>query len=163
MTKTVLVFVLLITWSTSGSAQTWSSEQRDLIAQVKRCNDGWSESIKQKKFDLFRMACPETASAVYWYTNPEKPVKYEGATGFWRGSADANRSATWTDLQPIEIQIDGDLGLIYYSVVWTVETKAGETRQAPSRRLTVFRRVDKRWLMAGGSIASVTCARSVRS
>lgn len=154
MTKTACVFVLLMAWSTSGTAQSWSSEQQELIAQVKRCNDGWSESIKQKKFDLFQTACPETASAVYWYTNAERPVKYEGGTGFWRGSADANRSATWADLQPTDIQINGDLGLIYYSIVWTVETKTGETRPAPSRRLTVFRRVGKQWLMAGGSIAA---------
>jgi ketosteroid isomerase-like protein len=154
MTKTACVFVLLMTWSTVGLAQSWSNEQQELIAQVKRCNDGWSESIKHKKFDLFQTACPETAGAVYWYTNAERPVKYEGATGFWRGSADANRGATWTDLQPTEIQIDGDLGLIYYSVVWTVEPKAGEARQTPTRRLTVFRRVGQRWLMAGGSIAS---------
>ncbi|HZM61614.1 MAG TPA: nuclear transport factor 2 family protein [Vicinamibacterales bacterium] len=162
MTKTAGVVVLLMAWSTSGSAQSWSSEQQELIAQVMRCNDGWSESIKHKKFDLFQTMCPETANAVYWYTNAERPVKYEGATGFWRGSADANRSATWADLQPTEIQIDGDLGLIYYSVVWTVETQAGETRRAPTRRLTVFRRVGKRWLMAGGSIASATAPATPR-
>lgn len=162
MTKTACVFVLLMAWSTSGSAQSWSREQQEIIAAVERCNDGWSESIKHKKFDLFRMACPETASAVYWYTNAERPVKYEGSSGFWRGSADANRSATWADLQPAEIQIDGDLGLIYYSVVWTVETTAGETRQAQSRRLSVFRRVGQRWLMAGGSIASATAPPGLR-
>jgi hypothetical protein len=49
MTKTACVFVLLMAWSSSGSAQRWSSEQQELVAQVKRCNDGWSESIKQKK------------------------------------------------------------------------------------------------------------------
>ena len=73
MTKTACVFVLLMAWSTSGSAQSWSSEQQELIAAVKRCNDGWSESIKQKKFDLFQTACPETASAVYWYTTQKGP------------------------------------------------------------------------------------------
>ena len=73
MTKTACVFVLLMAWSTSGSAQRWSSEQQELIAAVKRCNDGWSESIKQQKFDLFQTACPETASAVYWYTTQKGP------------------------------------------------------------------------------------------
>jgi len=154
MTRTACVCALLMAWSTSGSAQSWSREQLELIAAVERCNDGWSESIKHKKFELFQTACPETASAMYWYTNAQKPVKYEQATGAWRGSADANRSATWADLQPIVIQIDGDLGLIYYSVVWTVEPNAGDRRQSPTRRLTVFRRVGQRWLMAGGSIAS---------
>jgi hypothetical protein len=33
MTKTACVFVLLMAWSTSGSAQSWSSEQQELIAQ----------------------------------------------------------------------------------------------------------------------------------
>ena len=162
MTKTAWVFVVLMTWSTASSAQSWSSEQQELIAQVKHCNDGWSASIKHKTFEKFRAACPETSGAVYWYTNSERPVKYEGSSGFWRGSADANRTATWAELQPIEIQIDGDLGLIYYSVVWTVETNAGERRQAPTRRLTVFRRVGTRWLMAGGSIGSATAPPAAR-
>ena len=73
MTKTAGVVVLLMAWSTSGSAQSWSSEQQELIAQVMRCNDGWSESIKHKKFDLFQTMCPETASAVYWYTMQKGP------------------------------------------------------------------------------------------
>ena len=50
MTKTACVFVLLMAWSTSGSAQRWSSEQQELIAAVKRCN--------------IQTACPETAGAM---------------------------------------------------------------------------------------------------
>lgn len=156
MMKTACVFVLLITWPASGSAQSWSNEQQELIAQVKRCNDGWSDSIKHKKYELFERACPETEGAVFWYTNAEKPVVYEGATGLWSGSVAANRSATWSDLQATVIQIDGDLGLIYYSVVWTVEPNTGEARAVPTRRLTVFRRRNGSWLMAGGSVAPAT-------
>ena len=155
MSKTAFVFVLLVTWSISGSAQNWSNEQQELIEQVKRCNNGWSESIKQQNYELFEKVCPETAGAVYWYTSAEEPVRYDGATGLWRRSADANRRATWADLQPTVIQIDGDLGLVYYSVAWTVEPKAGEARRNPSRRLTVFRRRNGQWLMAGGSISAV--------
>jgi hypothetical protein len=159
MSNTAFVFVVFVTLSIAGSAQrSWSAEQQELIEQVKRCNDGWSDSIEQQRYELFAKACPETASAVYWYTNAEEPVRYDGAAGLWRRSADANRRATWADLQPTVIQIDGDLGLIYYSVVWTVEPKAGEARRNPSRRFTVFRRRNGQWLMAGGSIASVTAA-----
>ena len=107
-------------------------------------------------YELFERACPETEGAVFWYTNAEKPVVYEGATGFWSGSSAANRSATWSDLQATVIQIDGDLGLIYYSVVWTVEPNTGEARSVPTRRLTVFRRRNGLWLMAGGSVAPAT-------
>jgi Domain of unknown function (DUF4440) len=72
----------------------------------------------------------------------------------WSRSSAANRAVSWQDLKPISVQIDGDVALIYYSVTWTVVPMSGESRRNPSHRLTVFRRVNGQWLMAGGTIAA---------
>jgi hypothetical protein len=52
------------------------------------------------------------------------------------------------------MQVDGDLALIYYAVTWTVEPVNGAIRQRPSHRLNVFKRVNGRWLMAGGTVTA---------
>jgi hypothetical protein len=149
------LFVLwLFAWSTV-SADSWSPDQQAVIDQVSRCNDGWVESIAKKTFALFTSACPETPDAIYWYTGSPAPVSYGGADGMWSRSATATRAVSWRDLKPAAVQIDGDVALIYYTVTWTPEPVAGPVRSAPSRRLTVFRRVKGQWLMAGGTITAV--------
>ena len=154
MKRTVLLAVL-VAWPTLAQAQNWSAHQKEIIEQVRRCNDGWVASIKQKEFKTFDDVCPETSDAVFWYTSSDAPAAYGGPKGVWAGSSSQNRSVTWDDMQPVTVQIDGDLAFIYYVVTWTVEPNTGVTRRSRSRRLTVFERRDGRWLMAGGTIAAV--------
>jgi hypothetical protein len=153
--KRTLVITALLAWlPASPSAQNWTPAQQDLIDQVKRCNDAWSESIARKSYALYEKSCPETAEAVFWYGG-EAPARYGGAAGVWSQSSAANRAVTWTDLRPVAVQIDGETALVYYTVIWTVQPSEGEPRGNRSRRLTVFHRRDGRWLMAGGTIAPV--------
>jgi hypothetical protein len=77
-----------------------------------------------------------------------------GPDGVWIRSSGANRAVSWQDLKPITVQIDGDVALAYYAVTWTVVPMSGESRPNPSHRLTVFRRSNGKWLMAGGTIAA---------
>ena len=49
------------------SAQSWSPDQQAAIDQVRRCNDGWVESVAHKKFELHTSVCPETRDARFWY------------------------------------------------------------------------------------------------
>lgn len=150
----MLLLVALVLAIRMVSAQTRSAGERELIDQLARCNDGWSESIARKDYALFATVCPETSEAVFWYGG-DAPVRYGGPNGLWSTSSASNRSVSWRDLQPVAVQIDGDTALVYYSVVWTVQPNDGQPQQRPSRRLTVFRRHDGRWLMAGGTVAAV--------
>lgn len=137
------------------SSQTWSPPEQAIIDLVARCNDGWSESIQRKDFNLFTRACPETSDAVYWYTDGEAPQVFAGPDGVWSRASVRQKRASWEGLRAVKVQIHGDVALIYYSVVWVVDLISGEIRRNPSRRLTVFRRQNGRWLMAGGSIGAI--------
>ena len=152
--KRLLIVGFLAACPASASAQSWSPGQQAVIDQVRRCNDGWVQSIAHKKFELFTSVCPETPDARYWYPGSEAPSPYGGPDGVWGRSSAANRAVSWQDLEPIAVQIDGDVALVYYAVTWTVEPASGEPRRNPSHRLTVFRRVNGQWLMAGGTIAA---------
>ena len=150
-----IIFIVVAWLGTSPvSAQSWSPEQQAVIDQITRCNDGWVESIARKTFELYAMACPETREARFWYPNGAAPLPYGGPDGVWSRSAAANRAVSWQDLKPVTVQVDGDVAFIYYTVTWTTVPVSGDGRPAPSRRLTVFRRVNGRWHMAGGTITA---------
>lgn len=150
------IIILVGVWLVASpvSAQNWSPGQQAVIDQIKRCNDGWVESIAKKAFELYATSCPETKDARFWYPGSAAPAPYGGPEGVWSRSSAANRAVSWQDLKPITVQIDGDVALIYYAVTWRVFPNSGEPRPAPSHRLTVFRRVNGLWLMAGGTIAA---------
>ena len=143
-------------WPTLAQAQNWSAHQKEIIEQVRRCNDGWVASIRQKDFNTFDAVCPATSDAVFWYTGSDAPAPYGGPKGVWIGSSSGNRSVTWEELQPLTVQIDGDLAFIYYAVTWTREPNSGGMLRSRSRRMTVFQRRNGQWLMAGGTIATVS-------
>jgi ketosteroid isomerase-like protein len=145
----VIVAVLL------QAAQSWSPAQQEIIEQIKRCNDAWVASIEQKRFEVYDAVCPATEQAVFWYTARDAPVAYKGSTGLWAGSSSQNRTVSWRDLEPVSVQVDGDVAYIYYAVTWTVEPQSGPKGDNRSRRLTVFHKRNGRWHMSGGSIAAV--------
>ena len=136
-------------------AQSWSPAQQEVIEQVRRCNDAWVASHVDRRFEVYDAVCPATEHAVFWYTGSEAPVTYKGPDGVWARSAAANRGYAWQDLQPVAVQVDGDVAYIYYSVTWLPEPKTGPAVPRRSRRLTVFQRRNGGWLMSGGSIAAL--------
>jgi hypothetical protein len=152
--KRVIIIVIGVLFASPVSAQLWSPGEQSVIDQITRCNDAWMESIARKTFEVYAKSCPETREARFWYPSSAAPSPYGGPDGVWSRSSAANRAVSWQDLKPITVQIDGDVALAYYAVTWTVVPHSGESRQAPSHRLTVFRRVNGHWLMAGGTIAA---------
>jgi hypothetical protein len=150
--KRIIIIMLLA--ASPASAQGWSPGQQEAIDQVTRCNDGWVQSIAHKKFELFTSVCPETRDARFWYPGGAAPDPYGGQNGVWARSSAANRAVSWQDLKPVAVHIDGDVALVYFAVTWTLVPNSGEPRRAPSHRLTVFRRINGQWLMAGGTIAA---------
>jgi hypothetical protein len=152
--KRIIIVVVGLLRASPVSAQTWTHEQQAVIDQIKRCNDGWVESIARKTFELYATPCPEAPEARFWYPGSAAPMPYGGPDGVWSRSSAANRAVSWQDLKPITVQIDGDVALAYYAVTWTVFPTSGESRRNSSHRMTVFRRVNGQWLMAGGTIAA---------
>ena len=143
-----LMFGVLV-WSVQG----WSAAQQEIIDQVRRCNEAWVMSITEKRFEVFDAACPATEGAVFWYTTNAAPETYKGPNGLWAKSSSGNRSVSWSDLQPVAVQVNGDVAFIYYSVTWTLLPNSGQSVSHPSRRFNVFQRRNGRWLMSGGSVA----------
>ena len=152
MKRIILLAVLAAT--THVSAQSWSPDEQAIIDRVKRCNDGWVESIRDKRFEKFTSVCPETRDAVFWYPGSAAPARYAGSDGVWSRFSSSLRAVTWADMRPVTVQVDGDLALIYYAVTWIPVPATGEPVRRPSHRLNVFRRVNGRWLMAGGTVAA---------
>ena len=138
-------------------AQKWSAAQQEIIDQIRRCNDAWVAAHVEKRFEVYDAVCPATDQAVFWYTGGDNtPVTYNGANGTLARSILTSRGVSWQDMDPVSVQVDGDVAYIYYSVTWIPVPETGPASPRHSRRLTVFQRRGGRWLMSGGSIAPVT-------
>jgi hypothetical protein len=135
--------------------QSWSPAQQEIIDHTRRCNDAWVASHAEKRFEVFESVCPAADQAVFWYTDGDTPVTYKGQDGMWAGSVKNNRSITWQDLRPVVVNVDANVAFIYYAVTWTPQPVTGSAAPRRSRRLTVFQRQNGRWVMSGGTIASV--------
>jgi hypothetical protein len=53
----------------SVSAEGWSPSQQAVIDQVRRCNDGWIESIRHKAFERLTTVRPLHTRVRRHYTN----------------------------------------------------------------------------------------------
>jgi ketosteroid isomerase-like protein len=150
-----VVLALVASGLAAPPAQRWSPAQQEIIEQIRRCNDAWVASYVARRFEVYDAVCPATDQALFWYTGSEAPVRYKGPDGLWARATSEQTSIRWEALQPVAVQVDGDIAYIYYSVTWIPQPKKGAAVPRPSRRLTIFQRRDGRWLMSGGSIAVV--------
>lgn len=157
MTHTSLTVALLSALGASAAiaADELSAEQREIWNIVTACHDGWSQSMEHKDYELFSKSCPEEPGTVWWYTGGPAPLPYGGADGLWQRGAPQVKSASWSELEPVEVQIFGDVGLVYFSVVWTIEGVDGVVASNTTRRLSVLRRSEDGWRLVGGSVAGV--------
>jgi len=134
----------------TASSQSGTPEQEAVIDQIRRCNDAWTASVAEKRYEVFSAACPHEEGALWWYPDVEpRPFR-----AVWDNSVRLAR-ITWRDLEPVAVTIDGDLALVYYVVTWSPTAITGESAQVTTRRLTVVRRRDGAWVQMGGSIAPV--------
>jgi len=146
---------LLLMCPAPGGAQGWSAEQQAIIDVVVSCFDSWTESIRQKDYEVFAGACPQTTDTVYWYTNRPAPSLWGGDDGVWAETMATGNLPTWSNLVPKTVQVQGDMALIYLEVIWTQNTPDGRALPSSSRRMFAMRRVDGRWRVAGGTSAAI--------
>lgn len=154
VTTCAMVCVLLQAGLAMGQDRT--AGERALIDRIATCHDAWVASIAQKDFTVFATACPLEPDGLYWYVGAAaEPTKYSATEGPWAGSVANEGRMAWRSLEPVAVQIHADVALVHYTVIWTHEALDGQATDYPSRRLTVFRRVDGDWVQIGGSIAPV--------
>jgi hypothetical protein len=144
------LLVLLALPTAASDARTFTTEQQAVIDQVRRCNDAWTASVAERRYEIFSAACPHEEGALWWYPDVE-PGPFRAV---WENSVRL-AGITWRDLEPVAVTIDGDLALVYYVVTWSPTAITGETAAFTTRRLTVMRLREGAWVQMGGSIAPI--------
>ncbi|MCP4293318.1 MAG: nuclear transport factor 2 family protein [bacterium] len=66
-----------------------------------------------------------------------------------------NFRGTGYEIHDSEIQIEGDLGLVFYVASYFMETEDGKTGIVPLRSIDIFRRRDGKWNQAGSHISVI--------
>lgn len=119
------------------------------------CADAWVESQTQGDQDVYFSLCPGVGESGFWYLARPAPVVYEGPGGYWARSKASGAKARWTDMDPVRIDMIGDVAVYYFTATWEIESPDGATREFVSNRIRVFKREGGRWLRAGGAAVNV--------
>lgn len=155
--RRVLPFVMILIIPFSASAQNWTPEQQEVIAQIKACWDAWRKANEQKDYTIWEKACPCIDDAPYWVTIDGAPMSSDflprGAKGLF--SWDTKRF-DWLDLRPLAIRIDGDVALVQFYALWLVEDDKGDVNRIEQKRFEVFRKKNGKWTFIGGMVAPVS-------
>ena len=151
----VLCALLLVLLAGSATAQEWSAEQKEVIAHIKGCWDGWYKGLQEKNFDLWLNACPCEKNTYWWIAEEGTPRQMMNAESriFAEGLYWQMKRENWLDLRPLSVKIDGDVALIHFYAIWITENYKGEISQFEQKRFEVFRKKNGRWTFLGGMAA----------
>lgn len=151
----VLCFLSLVLLAGSTMAQEWSTEQKEVIEQIKACWNANVRAYQEKNSDRFFAVCPCEKDAYWWVASEGAPRQFMHLTA--RLTAEdllwSIKRQNWLDLRPLSIKIDDDVALIYYYSTWIVENYRGEISQFEQKHFEVYRKKNKRWTVLGGMAA----------
>jgi hypothetical protein len=155
MKKAAVVFGLSLLFAVSAFAQEWSAEQKEIIAHIKACWDGWYKGLQEKNFDLWLDVCPCEKNTYWWIAEEGAPrqIMNSESKKFKEGLHWQMKRQNWLDLRPLSIKIDGDVALVHFYAIWIHENYRGEISQIEQKRFEVFRKKAGRWTFLGGMTA----------
>lgn len=153
MKKTVFpILAGLVAFPALLTAQEWTGEERALLDHVKLCWDAWADAVNAKDLDIWMDTCQPDADFTGWWTS-------DG--GLWDLEADRRGFSDWVtgvehfyweNLQPLEIKVHGDLGMIWFYVTYREPGSDGPLTRFENKRFEVFRRVDGVWHWLGAMV-----------
>jgi hypothetical protein len=155
-TRIVVAIALIAASSTLFAAPQgrWSAEQQDLIDHLVAC---WNSSYEARAKDDPQIWFDKIAfadGAAWWFTQDGAPrVDLVGRTQRdWE--AGRARSGNLVEIQPLVVNIYGDVGIIHFYAQARVKTPTG-TEVVEQKRTEVFKKMDGKWRFIGGQVTNV--------
>lgn len=136
-------------------AQNWTPEEKELVAQIHACWDGWVEARMAGDVSAFENACP-LGNYAYWGASSGAPGNIESLRRNWAEESARVKQIYWEDLRPLSIKISGDTGVIHYYGYWFVQDHQGEEDTYESKRMETWQKQDGRWTLIGGIAVPVS-------
>ena len=152
MKKLIIVIFLII--PLSAQAQEWTPEQREVIAAIKECWEGWNKAEQEKNPDNYFGECGMDDSLFWWAerTAPHSVSEYRDVMAKGLTSWTLKRWDVLT-YSPLFVQIEGDFAFIYFAPIIQEEDTEGKVTVISQKRLEVYRKIDGRWRFFTGMSA----------
>jgi hypothetical protein len=137
-----------------GSAQRWTPDEQGLLDHVEACWDAWVETVYQQDLGPWFQKCQpaeditswDTSDGVLWdldFQARNFPEWVTGVKRYW-----------WQAIQPLEIRIYDDVGLIWFFVTLSIEDQNESVTRIQQKRFEVFRRDGNGWHWTGAMVAA---------
>jgi ketosteroid isomerase-like protein len=136
------------------SAQRWTEEEQDLLTHVKACWDAWAEAVNQKDHSLWRNVCHPEDEFVGWWVSDGAPWTMEAEVRSFDQWVSGVEHFYWENLQPFEIKVLGDIGMIWFYVTYREPGSDGPLTRFENKRLEIYRMADGGWHWLGAMVQS---------
>ena len=139
---------LLLFTALAAQAQTFTSEQQEIIDIVQGCWDSWA----QEDYEGWATGCPRHLENSFW--NTAEPVPSIGwMAKYGRQHADAFfpiRDVIAYEVRPIQVSVFEDVALYHHWATWTELDVNGVATTYSRKGIDVWQRVDGQWTVIGG-------------
>ncbi len=136
------------------SAQTYSADQQAVIDQLERCFQNFWQAMSKSDFSVFEDACPCDEDFAVWNLSFGAPVGIEAVKDLFEQGVAAGPTPPIIILRPVRVKIAGDFAIAYYYVdTYQVDYDDLFLNFNAGMRMTVLRRVNRRWQLAGDMVA----------
>ena len=138
----VLGSFLLLLPAAPLAAQTWSPQQRDVLAVVE---ESWVDDLGKDSTWVNRLTHPELMA---W--NHTIPVpRDQAATRRWTEYGHENSTALIQTIAPVAIAVRGDAAVVHYYATVAAEDRDGKRETTTSRCTDTLTRDDGAWKFLG--------------
>jgi hypothetical protein len=149
----LLLFIILVI-SYSIPAQNWSTEELEIIDQVKKNWDAWGAAIQQKDLEVWKKVCQPMKDFTGWWVSEGSLWTQEATERFFSKWVKGLNNFYWENLQPQSIKIYDNFAVTFFYVIYDIETVEGKKIRSEDKRLEVFRKVNGVWRFAHAMVST---------
>jgi hypothetical protein len=142
--RSLLLGIVAVLIAVPVSAQQWTSEQTEVIDQLKECWDIWVEDLADTGPNAWHDRCA-TDDVSYWNRGSIGGVLAD--TRSW--DVVQQYEYKWVDIRPLSIKVYDDMAVVQFYGYWS-ETQGEGRVITEAKRTEVFVRVNNRWLLTVG-------------
>jgi ketosteroid isomerase-like protein len=146
------LFLSLLIPPAALSAQQWSSEEQELLDHVKVCWDAWADAVNAKDLDIWMDTCQPDPDFSGWWTSDGGLWTLEAEERGFSDWVAGVEHMYWENLQPLEIKVHGDIGMIWFYITYREPGSDGPLTRFENKRFEVFRRAGGVWHWLGAMV-----------
>jgi ketosteroid isomerase-like protein len=149
MKKLIVLIAFIIPYNLC--AQNWTTEEKAVLEKVKLGWQLWEDAVNQNDLSIWLKKVPaDTWTA--WFLPDGGLFTFEDSKRYFEMYIKDIARYYWINITPVKIQVNGDLGYMWYYAMYAEERNDGTTVNIEQKRFAVYRKINGEWRWEAGMI-----------